>query len=290
MISMEEQKTKLSDELKEKEQIIETQKTELQRKQKVIDKHERTLSNLKLQKQKVKEYEEKSLIRSRQVRLIACSKKIISTGADLAKTSLRYLYALIMLHDTEEEENPKAIHDTSESDDKCTTVARHDSHSIRIIDSNEIVAAEKEWEKTVADEVIAELEDALRADSINAMSDQQSKYALELIHEHSYQKLLKIIQQWKFDIENCYSTICIPENAKPENVAYLIEVIVRFAVALTLFYEAAKSSMEEGFDLSEMMLLSWKHPVYVFLWKMLNSLMEALRKVAQWISNACKLQ
>lgn len=290
MESLEVQKEQLSKELKEKDNIIEAQKKELAQKQKVIDKQERMVANRKLQKQKVKEIETITIIKQRQIRLIACSKKILDAGANVAESSLRYLYAIIMVHDTEDRRDEQAI--TYESRTQGRTVTEVvDVGSVRIVDHENIATLEKEWEKQTADKVLTELEEALKTDNYDAMEKQQSKYALASSDPNSVDAMLASIKDLKKNVESTYSRICVPPEAKQENVDYLIEVIVRFAIALNSFHEAICSMYEEKFDLSNMILLSLEHPVYVQLFKMLNSLIDALQRAAQWLHNAiCKQQ
>ena len=110
MVSLEEEKEQLSKDLKAKEEIIKAQQQrELSQKQKVIDKQEKAVANLKVQKQKMKEIETLTIMKQRQIRLITCSKQILNAGANVAATSLRYLYAIMMVNDTEERHETQAI-------------------------------------------------------------------------------------------------------------------------------------------------------------------------------------
>ena len=291
MTSLEVQKEELSKELKEKEKIIEAQKRELSQKQRVIDKQEKVVGNLKVQKQKVKEIDTYRMIKQRQIKLITCSKKVLNAGANVAETSLRYLYALLMINNTEDRHEEQAITYDSPSQGKTVTEVV-DVFSIRNVDHEKIVACEKEWEKQTADEVLTELEEALNTDNYNAMKEQQTRYSLvsSEVHQFQFQKMIKSMEDFKKIVESTYSKICIPPKAKQENVEYLVEIIVRFAIALNSFLEAICSSYEEGFDLSLLMLLSIKHPVYIVLGKLLKVVMDMLEKAGQWIQRKCRLQ
>ena len=292
MVSLEEEKEQLSKDLKAKKEIIEAQQRELSQKQKVIDKQEKAVANLKVQKQKMKEIETLTIMKQRQIRLIACSKQILNTGANVAATSLRCLYAIMMVNDTEERHETQAITYDSPAQGKMVTEVV-DVGSIRIVDHENIRAFEREWEKQIADEVLTELEEALETENYNAMERQQTKYALYPSEQNStsVDKTLASIKDFKTSVESTYSRVCIPPEAKQENVEYLIEIIVRFAVALNSFHDVICSSYGENFDLSSMILLSLKHPVYVALYKMLKALIDALQKAARLIHNTvCKPQ
>ena len=292
MVLLEEEKEQLSKDLKAKEEIIEAQQRELSQKQKVIDKQEKAVANLKVQKQKMKEIETLTILKQRQIRLIACSKQILNAGTNVAATSLRYLYAIMMVNDTEERHETQAITYDSPAQGKTGTEVV-DIGNIRIVDHENIRAFEREWEKQIADEVLTELEEALETENYNAMERQQTKYALYPSEQNitSVDKTLASIKDFKTSVESTYSRVCIPPEAKQENVEYLIEIIVRFAVALNSFHDAICSTYGENFDLSSMILLFLKHPVYVALYKMLNALIDALQKAARWIHNTiCKPQ
>ena len=177
MVLLEEEKEQLSKDLKAKEEMIEAQQRELSQKQKVIDKQEKAVANLKVQKQKMKEIETLTILKQRQIRLIACSKQILNAGANVAATSLRYLYAIMMVNDTEERHETQAITYDSPAQGKTVTEVV-DVGNIRIVDHENIRAFEREWEKQIADEVLTELEEALETENYNAMERQQTKYAL----------------------------------------------------------------------------------------------------------------
>ena len=102
----------------------------------------------------------------------------------------------------------------------------------------------------------------MSTDNYDAMKEQQAKYALGLV---DFGEMMASITGLKRNVESTYSEICILPEAKAENVAYLIEIIVRFVIGLNSFHEAIHCAHEEGFDLSEMILLSLNHPVYVML-------------------------
>ena len=290
MVSLEGEKERLSKELKEKDKVIEAQQRELSQKQKVIDKQEKVVANLKTQKLKVKEIEAFTIVKQRQIRLIACSKQILSAGAKVAETSLRYLYAIMMVSDTEDRHKKQAItYDSPVQGNTVTEVV--DVGSIRIVDHENITAYEREWEEQIAGEVLTELQEALETENYNAMERQQTKYALYPSNQNSVDRMLESIKDLKKCVESTYSRVCIPPEAKQENVEYLIEVIVRFAVALNSFHDTICSTYREKFDLSYMILLSLRHPVYQALYEMLNALIDALQKAARWIHNAlCKPQ
>ena len=248
------------------------------------------VANLKVQKQKVKEIEAFTIIKQRQFRLIACSKKVLIAGAYVAETSLCYLYALMMINDTEDRREETTITYDSPTQGKTVTEVVNVG-SIRIVDHENIVAYEKEWEKQMADEALTVLEEALNTNNYDVMKEQQTRYTLVPSEVPHFHNMMASIENLKKDVESTYSRICIPPQAKQENVEYLVEIIVRFAVGLNSFLEAIRSTYEEGFDLSAMMLLSLKHPVYVVLGKMLNAVIDALQKALRWIQNAaCRQQ
>ena len=290
MVSLEGEKEQLSKELKEKDKVIEAQQRELSQKQKVIDKQEKAVANLKIQKLKLKEIETFTIVKQRQIRLIACSKQILNAGAKVAETSLRYLYAIMMVNDTEDRHEKQAITYDSPAQGKAVTEVV-DVGSVRIVDHENITAFETEWEEQIAGEVLTELEEALETENYDAMERQQTKYALCPSNQNSVDRMLESIKDFKKSVESTYSRVCIPPEAKQENVEYLIEVIVRFAVALNSFHDTICSTYREKFDLSNMILLSLQHPVYQALYKMLNALIDALQKAARWIHNKiCKPQ
>jgi len=154
MESLEVQKECLSKELEEKDKIIEAQeKKELSQQQKIIDKEEKLVANLKVHKLKIKEGTF-TIIKQRQIRLIACSKKILNAGAAVAEASLHYMHTILMVQiDTKEDEHEETAitynDDSPTKDEAVGGVA--DASSIRILDQENIVAAEKEWEKETAD-------------------------------------------------------------------------------------------------------------------------------------------
>ena len=96
------------------------------------------VTNLRVQKQKVKEMEARTIIRQRQIKLIACSKKILNAGANVAETSLRYLYALMMIHDTKDRREEDAISYDSPSQSRAVTEVVGVG-SVRVVDHENIV-------------------------------------------------------------------------------------------------------------------------------------------------------
>ena len=108
------------------------------------------------------------------------------------------------------------------------------------------------------------------------MKEQQARYALG---SAEFGEMMALITGLKRNMELTHSEICIPPEAKAENVGYLTEIIVRFAIGLNSFHEAIRCAHEEGFDLSAMIMLPLNHRVYVVLFEMLNTLVDALQRV-----------
>ena len=196
----------------------------------------------------------------------------------------------MMVNDTEDRHKKQAItYDSPVQGNTVTEVV--DVGSIRIVDHENITAYEREWEEQIAGEVLTELQEALETENYNAMERQQTKYALYPSDQNSVDRMLESVKDLKKSVESTYSRVCIPPEAKQENVECLIEVIVWFAVALNSFHDTICSTYREKFDLSNMILLSLRHPVYQGLYEMLNALIDALEKAARWIHNAlCKPQ
>ena len=115
----------------------------------------------------------------------------------------------------------------------------------------------------------------MSTDNYDAMKEQQARYALG---PAEFGEMMALITGLKRNVESTYSEICIPPEAKAENVAYLTEIIVRFAISLNSFLEAIRCAHEEGFDLSAIIMLPLNHCVYVLLFKMFNTLMDALQR------------
>ena len=191
MASIEVQKEQMSKELKEKDKIIEAQRIELSQKQKMIDKQEKTVANLKTKIIKVKETHKLTIIKQRQIRLINCCKKLLGAGAKVAETSLRYFYAILMIHDKEDRHEEKAITYTTQGKTVTEVV---DVGSVRIVDHEKFTAYEEQWEKQIEDEVLKELEEALKTDNYAAMEKQQSRYALPSDQSHTDSILASVVR------------------------------------------------------------------------------------------------
>lgn len=277
MSSLEIEKEALGKELEEKEKIIEAQKKELLQKQQVINKQEKTVANLKIQKQKVQEIKTLTIIKERQIKLIACSKKILKAGANVAEASYRYVMAIWIIEMKKIEESC-----TTCEDKYAVEPAVNDNELGAIIDSKENIAFEKEWEKRIADEVLTELEEAIQTDNYEAMKTQQSKYSTDAQGE------IASIEKIKKDVESSYSKVCIPSRATHQQVIFLNGIIVKFAVGLNSFQEAINSMYEEGFDLTKVILLSLDHPAYEKIVKLLKIIIDSIAKAAKWLENAMK--
>ena len=122
----------------------------------------------------------------------------------------------------------------------------------------------------------------MSTDNYDAMKEQQARYALG---SDDFVEMMASIADLKRNVESMYSEMCIPPEAKVENVAYVTEIIVRFAFSLNSFHEAIRCAHKKGFDLSAMIMLSSNHSVYVVQFKMLSTLVDALQRAARWIHN-----
>ena len=261
--------------------MIGTQKNELLSRQKADT----------LQAHRTADSEIKKQTKEKQIRLIECSKRIIDSGITVTEAFSQYY---IMVHFINVCEDQSLIHSIdsipnvsynfnldsdTDSDssspqsgkvDHKNNVEREESVLITMlhstiksqnIDSEEILAYEKEWKAKVAGELFIELEEALRAGNTEVMEQQQFKYALNSDNKDKIYELVKLIEYNITKIESIYPKLHILEGRRPENVQYLTNTTVNLTIGLDLFCEATHLMFNEGFDLSEMIQLSLSHPM-----------------------------
>ena len=227
-----------------------------------------------MQKQKKEELQAFTVLKQRQTRLIACSKKILNAGTDVAEASYRFFMINMIIKMT------TSIHIDSDKEDK--TVAKYDQIDFKALDSESNLAFEEEWEEQIAGEVLTELEEALKTDNYKAMKEQQSRYCSNV------QGKIESIEKIKREVESKYSSVHIPPEAAREQVVYMTELIVKFAVALNTFQEAINSMYEEGFDLTRVILLSMNHPAYKLVAEAFKLLCDALLDAVKWVEDKMK--
>ena len=202
-------------------------------------------------------------IKQRQIKLIACAKAILDAGRDLAEALTCY-YNTLTIMSTKHKQKASATADDSSAQGETVTEEVVDDTSTKIIPQEQLVQFQKEWEQHIANEqLLSELEEALEKDNYNAMTKQQSWYTRDSSdevkdseHIDGEPSVKSLIQE----VESTYAEISFPDGTAKEEIEHVIESIVKFAVALNSFREAISSMHEEGFDLTNVILMSLKHP------------------------------
>ena len=205
-------------------------------------------------------------LKKRQIKLIVCTKAILNAGRDLAEVLTCYYNTLTIMGTKHKQEQSATTNDFSTQGQAVTEEVVSDT-SIKIISQEQLVEFQKEWEQHIANErLLSELEEALEKENYNAMTKQQLRYTQvssdkvgegkDSEHIDGEPSVEYLIQE----VESAYSEISFPDDAAKEDIESMIESVVKFAVALNSFHEAISSTHDEGFDLTNMILISLKHP------------------------------
>ena len=172
--------------------------------------------------------------------------------------------------DTKHKQQQSPTTDDSSAQGEAVTEEVVGDTSTKIIPQEQLVEFQKEWEQQIVDErLLSELEEALEKDNYNAMTKQQLQYAQDSSDKVGEGKDSEYIdgelsvESLIHEVELTYSEISFPDDAAKEDRELVIESVVKFAVALNSFREAISSTHNEGFDLTNMILISLKHPAIV---------------------------
>lgn len=183
--------------------------------------------------------------KQKQITLIKCTKGVINSGERLAEAITSY-YNTSVTH---------PYHGLSLSANKNT------------IDAQQLTKFQEEWEKHITDEsLLSELEEALEKENYNAMTKLQLQYTRASDTDGEDTDGLVSVELLIQKVESTYSEIFLPEDTlekNPEELKPIIESTVNFAVALNSFHEAIRSTHDEGFDLTNVILISLKHPAII---------------------------
>ena len=236
-------------------------------------------------------------IKERQTTLISCCNNILDAGANLAKLSIQHnnqifqnldnptlntpdnntlnnspKNTLVSISDDspmQEIENPDSpMPDTSSTNTDTDDGSTHGIDTAKIIDDDQSEAFERQFYKMIIDEGIKDLENALETENYDAMRKQQSAYTL--VSSDVQNNLISHLDIYVQEIGENFSNIAIPPTATQEETESIIEINVKFATILNSYLEAIHSAHDEGFDLSNIIMLTLKHPA---IKKFANNLM-----------------